>query len=454
MSEPPFSSNLYVGYNGADGTISESGGIVTSWAPSYNRGVGGAATPLTPADSGTDPQISSINGVPAVIFTGASKKLAVASGAGFFSDDSITIFIGAQFDTGINTDFIIPFDANPSNKWRLTGGNITYIYGTAPPMTPGAPVQGEATGFGGAFSRNLTDQVEDPHHELFNGVVTPDVPFGGGDARHFFAGPPRFYSSAANAVVRIGVYLVYDRKLTPEEFATVWDWFAAEYNISSAPYPGLHEVTNIDNASNAQCIYFGQAPAIEIGDKFSFKETSEINGWGVAIDADGFPIITPDNIPGTDSFLFDIDRGEGYNDPSEWTFTIAPPVAGIEYVLLPNVDGTQRTNYPDGDYEPEVPIVLPPPSWAATPITNITQNSMTVSWVYPSSGTDADGFILQRYITGVSTSWTSHPATNPTPAIGARSSVEQGLPHSTLVRFRLAAKSGNVVSEFSEMFDG
>jgi hypothetical protein len=367
----------------------------------------------------------------------------------------------------------------------------------------------------------------------------------------------------------LGHFFLYDKALSAQERLDIVAWLIAEWDSAPPPYTGLHEVTNIDNAGNANCIYFGQTGTppgsqdpIKIGDKFSFKETSEINGWGVAIDDDGFPIIDSSGGVGTDSFLFDIDRGAGYNDPSEWTFTIAPPAtisnpehlvqsgtevltrattdtgsgtlyaiidespdeptaqqivdglnaagtaadgagsvpvtqagtsgiiaftgltpatdysywlaqdtgalsnvvgdtitttepsAGIEYVLLPNVDGTQRTNYPDGDYEPEVPIVLPPPSWEATPITNITQNSMTVNWVYPSSGTDADGFILQRYITGVSTSWTSHPATNPTPAIGARSSVEQGLPHSTLVRFRLAAKSGDVMSEFSEMFDG
>jgi len=126
----------------------------------------------------------------------------------------------------------------------------------------------------------------------------------------------------------------------------------------------------------------------------------------------------------------------------------------INYVLVTNADGTQRTNYPNGDYTPEVPIVLPPPTWPATPVTNITPASMTVTWSYPTSGTDADGFILQRYVTGVSTSWTSHPATNPTPNKVARSSVETGLPANTLVRFRIAASKGNVRSEFSVMFDG
>ena len=122
----------------------------------------------------------------------------------------------------------------------------------------------------------------------------------------------------------------------------------------------------------------------------------------------------------------------------------------ISYILKPNSDGTQRTNYPDGDYTPG--FNLPPPQWY--PITNITQNSMTVNWIFTTQPNDADGFILQRYLVNISTSWTSHPATNPTPSIDARSSVEQGLPADTTVLFRIASKVGDVVGEFAEMFDG
>jgi hypothetical protein len=85
---------------------------------------------------------------------------------------------------------------------------------------------------------------------------------------------------------------------------------------------------------------------------------------------------------------------------------------------------------------------------------NITQSSVRINWTYPSSGTDADGFVLQRWIIGTSTSWTSHPPTNPTPSLQARFVTESNLPSATFVRFRIAAKSGNVVSEFAEMFDG
>jgi len=117
-----------------------------------------------------------------------------------------------------------------------------------------------------------------------------------------------------------GQIAAYSRVLTLSEQADFVEF--AKNGPAVAPYPGLHEVTNIDNVGNPQCIYFGQTPAIVIGDEFSFKETTEINGWGVDIDDDGFPVITADNIAGIDSFLFDVDRGEGYNDPSEWSFAI------------------------------------------------------------------------------------------------------------------------------------
>jgi len=114
-----------------------------------------------------------------------------------------------------------------------------------------------------------------------------------------------------------------------------WDIGPYEWGFDQ-PYDGLHEVTNIDNAGNDQCIYFGQTGTppgsqdpIKIGDKFSFKETTETNGWGVAIDADGFPIITSDGGVGADSFLLDIDRGSGYDDPGTWSFAIQPTLTDI-----------------------------------------------------------------------------------------------------------------------------
>jgi hypothetical protein len=111
------------------------------------------------------------------------------------------------------------------------------------------------------------------------------------------------------------------------------------YTISTTPYPGEHIVTNLDNVLDPNCIYFEQG--IDIGDTFSFKETSEINGWGVSIDTDGYPIIDSQGGTGADSFLFDIDKGAGFVNPSKWVFKILP-------VDWTTVSYDFATDYPDG----------------------------------------------------------------------------------------------------------
>jgi hypothetical protein len=114
----------------------------------------------------------------------------------------------------------------------------------------------------------------------------------------------------------------------------------------SFPYPGVHTVTNVDNVLDPNCIYFGQG--VKIGDTFSFKETTEINGWSVSIDTDGYPIIDSGGAEGTDSFLFDIDKGAGFVNPSEWTFTIGAPPSELTIDFA--------ADYPDG-------TVLNAPPW-------------------------------------------------------------------------------------------
>jgi hypothetical protein len=107
---------------------------------------------------------------------------------------------------------------------------------------------------------------------------------------------------------------------------------------------------------------------------------------------------------------------------------------GIVYTLIPNADGTQRTNYPDGDYAP--PLYLPAPT--NTRLYQITTDSMRLQWDYPSSGTDATGFEIQRWVTGVSTQWDAAGTVGPT----VRQSAQGGLPETTLVRFRVRAFNG------------
>ena len=99
--------------------------------------------------------------------------------------------------------------------------------------------------------------------------------------------------------------------------------------LTRTVYTGTHEVVDLTYANDERCIYFEQTPAIDIGDKFSFKETTETNDWGVDIDAYGLPIVDSGGEMGADSFLFDINRGGGYDDPSTWAFAIQPTLTDL-----------------------------------------------------------------------------------------------------------------------------
>lgn len=97
------------------------------------------------------------------------------------------------------------------------------------------------------------------------------------------------------------------------------------------PHDLLHTVVNISQINDERCIYYGQTPAIKVGDQFAYKNVTETNGWPVAIDVNGFPEVNTGGASGTDSFLFNISRDAGDTwDPvppasSAWTFTIAAP---------------------------------------------------------------------------------------------------------------------------------
>ena len=116
----------------------------------------------------------------------------------------------------------------------------------------------------------------------------------------------------------------------------------------------------------------------------------------------------------------------------------------ISYNLLTNSDGTQRTNYPAGDYT--TPLNLPAPTGVS--LTDISFDRMTLNWSYPSSGTDATGFIIQMWQVGVSNSWTDIPAPNPLPELADRQAIQTGLTQNTQYKFRIAAINGTAQGSF------
>lgn len=155
-----------------------------------------------------------------------------------------------------------------------------------------------------------------------NGDFTPLNPGNG-------LGPAQLVDKGRDDSVMLGSSLdVNGNDRSSAQAGAGWDIGPYEWGFDQ-PYSGSHTVTTVANAGNVNCIYNGQTPAIEVGDVFSFKETTEINSWTVAIDTNGFPIITAGGEVGADSFLFDIDRGSGYDDPSTWLFSIAPTLSAL-----------------------------------------------------------------------------------------------------------------------------
>ena len=87
-----------------------------------------------------------------------------------------------------------------------------------------------------------------------------------------------FKEDPAGETLAVGEMVAFSA-LTDTELDGLVEHFVATYSGGPVPYPGRHTVTNLDNVLDPNCIYFEQG--VKIGDTFSFKETTEINGWGV-----------------------------------------------------------------------------------------------------------------------------------------------------------------------------
>jgi hypothetical protein len=148
-----------------------------------------------------------------------------------------------------------------------------------------------------------------------------------------------------------GSITAYSRILTQQEQDDFVDWVKTGGGTPvQPPHTGSHTVQDTTNANDPNNIYYQQG--VNVGDTFSFKETTETNGWAVSIDALGYPIIDPEGGSGTDSFLFNIDRGAGWEPepPASytWDFTI-----GAEGPIPPT-------------YAPKVTYLRRPIAWDAS----------------------------------------------------------------------------------------
>ncbi len=72
------------------------------------------------------------------------------------------------------------------------------------------------------------------------------------------------------------------------------------------PSSGLtvHNVSDISQAADEGCIYYGQSPAVAVNDQVLFASTTTSNGWAVTIDSQGFVTIDSGGSEAQDSFAY------------------------------------------------------------------------------------------------------------------------------------------------------
>lgn len=144
--------------------------------------------------------------------------------------------------------------------------------------------------------------------------------------------PAAVVNTGYDASALIGGYTLdaYGNNRNSAAAGAAWDRGPTEYGFG-APWPDTHQVTDISQASDPECIYYGQTPAIVVGDQVSYKATTEANGWLVSIDTQGFPSVNSSGATGTDSFKFNIGRS-GVWTPTPpaadtWNFSIQPTLS-------------------------------------------------------------------------------------------------------------------------------
>lgn len=66
----------------------------------------------------------------------------------------------------------------------------------------------------------------------------------------------------------------------------------------------VHNVSDISQAGDTGCLYYGQSPAIAVGDQILFKATTTTNAWPVTVDSQGFFTVNSGGSEAEDTFTY------------------------------------------------------------------------------------------------------------------------------------------------------
>lgn len=97
--------------------------------------------------------------------------------------------------------------------------------------------------------------------------------------------------------------------------------------ITVSPPAGyaVHNVTDISQASDQGTLYYGQSPAVAVGDQILFQSTTTTYGWSVSVDTQGFVTVSSSGDERSDSFGYYAYDATDETWGTAGTWTIAAP---------------------------------------------------------------------------------------------------------------------------------
>jgi hypothetical protein len=90
-----------------------------------------------------------------------------------------------------------------------------------------------------------------------------------------------------------------------------------------------HNVSDISQAADPECLYYGQSPAIAVGDLCVLDATTATNGWAVSIDTQGFVAIATGGSTLTDTFDYRFwdDTDDSWGAAGTWERSVTPTLS-------------------------------------------------------------------------------------------------------------------------------